>query len=104
MYVASERNNSANSVSRNSILRFDASAAGSTLTATHEWNLTADLPAVGANLGIEAITWIPDSMLVANGFYDESRGARMRRLTTSVTALASSSWVSRPTARSTPMR
>ena len=74
VYVASERNNSANSVSRNSILRFDASAAGSTLTATHEWNLTADLPAVGANLGIEAITWIPDSMLVANGFYDESKG------------------------------
>ena len=73
VYVASERNNSANSVSRNSILRFDASAAGSTLTATHEWNLTADLPAVGANLGIEAITWIPDSMLVANGFYDESK-------------------------------
>ncbi|WP_206044544.1 lamin tail domain-containing protein [Gemmatimonas groenlandica] len=73
VYVASERNNSANSVSRNSILRFDATAAGSTLTATHEWNLTADLPAVGANLGIEAITWIPDSMLVANGFYDESK-------------------------------
>jgi hypothetical protein len=74
VYVASERNNSANSVSRNSILRFDASVAGTTLTATHEWNLTADLPAVGANLGIEAITWIPDSMLVANGFYDESKG------------------------------
>lgn len=74
IYVASERNNSANSVSRNSILRFDATTAGTTLTATHEWNLTADLPAVGANLGIEAITWIPDSMLVANGFYDESKG------------------------------
>lgn len=74
VYVAAERNNSANSVSRNSILRFDATAAGSTLTATHEWNLTADLPAVGANLGIEAITWIPDSMLVANGFFDESKG------------------------------
>jgi hypothetical protein len=74
VYVASERNTSVSSVSRNSILRFDASAAGSTLTATHEWNLTADLPIVGANLGIEAITWIPDSMLVANGFYDESKG------------------------------
>ena len=74
VYVASERNNSANSVSRNSILRFDPSATGSTLTATHEWNLTADLPAVGANLGVEAITWIPDSMLVANGFFDEAKG------------------------------
>jgi len=73
LYVASERNNSANGVSRNSILRFDPSAAGSTLTATNEWNLTADLPVTGANLGVEAITWIPDSMLVANGFIDEPR-------------------------------
>jgi hypothetical protein len=74
VYVASERNNSANAVSRNSILRYDASASGTTLIATNEWNLTADLPVTGANLGVEAITWIPDSMLVANGFVDEARG------------------------------
>ena len=30
---------------------------------------------MGANLGIEAITWVPDSYLVANGFVDESTGA-----------------------------
>jgi hypothetical protein len=41
-YVASERNNSANAVSRNSILRYDVSGGSTTLTATHEWNLTAD--------------------------------------------------------------
>lgn len=72
IYVATERNNSNNSVSRNAVLRFDASQAGTTLTAANEWNLTSDLPVVGANLGIEAITWIPDAFLTARGFFDES--------------------------------
>ena len=63
-----------NGISRNSILRFDPSAAGTSLNATHEWNLTADLPAVGANLGIEAITWIPDAFLISRGFIDQTRG------------------------------
>ncbi|MCC6245131.1 MAG: lamin tail domain-containing protein [Gemmatimonadaceae bacterium] len=74
LYVSAERNNGANGVSRNSILRFDPSSAGTILRATHEWNLTSDLPVVGANAGVEAITWIPDSMLVANNFFDESKG------------------------------
>ena len=73
LYVSTERNNSNNGVSRNSVLRFDPSAGAATLVATHEWNLTADLPTTGANLGIEAITWLPDSMLVANQFFDESK-------------------------------
>jgi hypothetical protein len=42
---------------------------GSELVATHEWNLAADLPVVGANLGLEAITWIPDTILVASSFF-----------------------------------
>jgi uncharacterized protein (TIGR03437 family) len=71
IYVSTERNNSANSVSRNAILRFDPAGVGATLTATHEWNLTADLPVTGANLGLEGITWIPDSFLVSKGFFDE---------------------------------
>lgn len=74
LYIASERNNGANSVSRNSVLRYDPSQPGTVLRATNEWNLTSDLPVVGANLGVEAITWIPDSMLVANQFFDESKG------------------------------
>jgi hypothetical protein len=74
IYVATERDNNANAVSRNSILRFDPGAAGTALTATHEWNLTTDLPVVGPNLGIEAITWIPDSFLVPQLFFDESKG------------------------------
>jgi hypothetical protein len=73
VYVAAERNNSANAVSRISVLRYDPSQAGP-LTATNEWNLTADLPVVGANLGAEAITWIPDADLTALGFFDESKG------------------------------
>src|SRR5262249_7104268 len=75
IYVATERDNNANSVSRLAILRCDSSAAGTTLVATHEWNVTADLPVVGPNLGLEAITWIPDSYLVGAGFYDEGKGA-----------------------------
>ena len=73
-YVGTERSNAVGAVRRNSILRFDASAAAP-LNATHEWNLTADLPAVGGpNEGIEGITWIPDSFLTAKGFFDESKG------------------------------
>jgi hypothetical protein len=71
IYVSSERNNSNNSVSRNSVLRFDVSGTATTLTATNEWNLTADLPVTGANLGLEAIAWIPDSVLVAKKFFDQ---------------------------------
>ncbi len=73
MYVSTERNNDANSVSRNSILRVDPQSASATLTATHEWNLTADLPTTGPNLGMEAITFVPDSFLVSKGFFDESK-------------------------------
>ena len=74
LYVSTERDNDANTVSRLSVLRFDTSALGPALIATHEWNLTADLPVAGPNLGLEAITWIPDSFLVAAGFVDESTG------------------------------
>jgi hypothetical protein len=74
IYVSTERNGDAGSVSRMSVLRFDTSTAGTSLSATHEWNLTADLPASDANLGLEAITWIPDSYLVGAGFVDDSTG------------------------------
>lgn len=74
IYVATERDNDASTVSRKSVLRYDASASGTELIAAQEWNLNADLPTTGANLGLEAITWIPDSWLVAHGFLDESTG------------------------------
>ena len=74
VYVATERNNAANGVSRPAILRYDP-ASGSSLTATDEWNLTADLPVVAANAGLEGIAWIPDSYLTASGLQDATTGA-----------------------------
>ncbi|GAA3437884.1 lamin tail domain-containing protein [Kutzneria kofuensis] len=75
VFVASERNGDASGTSRTSVLRYDVSGTGSTLTATREWNLTSDLPPVGANLGFEGITWIPDATLTAAAFTDASTGA-----------------------------
>ena len=73
IYVSTERNNDANSINRFSILRYDASAAGTELTATREWNLTTDLPTPSAvNLGLEGIAWVPDSYLTANHLYDSA--------------------------------
>lgn len=72
VYLAAERDNSASGVSRNTVLRYDP---GTSMNATDEWDLTSLLPGVGANLGLEGITWIPDSALTAAGFRDESRSA-----------------------------
>ncbi|MEV8634184.1 lamin tail domain-containing protein [Streptosporangium sp. NPDC051023] len=75
VFVASERNGDASGTSRLSVLRYDVSGTGTTLTATKEWNLTAGLPSVGSNLGFEAVTWVPDTYLTATGFEDESTGS-----------------------------
>ncbi|HVV83186.1 MAG TPA: lamin tail domain-containing protein [Kofleriaceae bacterium] len=74
IYVAAERKNDVPNVSRLSVLRYDTAAAGATLVAGTEWNLTADLPAVDPNLGLEALTFVPDGALVAAGFLDERAG------------------------------
>ena len=73
VYVCAERDTDDGAVSRLSVLRYDVAAAGATLTASHEWNLTALLPGVDANAGLEAVTWAPDSLLTARHFYDESK-------------------------------
>ena len=76
VYVSSERDGGAASgVSRPSVLRYDVTGTGATLTATHEWNLAPDFPGLGANAGLEGITWIPDSFLVAEGFVDATTGS-----------------------------
>lgn len=75
VYLASERNNAASGVSRMSILRYDPSSTGTTITPTAEWNLTGQIPAAGANLGLEGVTWVPDSFLTSNGFIDQSISA-----------------------------
>ncbi len=73
VFVSSERDGGG--ASRPSILRYDVTPAATTLTATREWNLTADLPPVDGNSGIESVTWVPDSALTGAGFVDEATGA-----------------------------
>ena len=74
MYVVTERSNLAGTISRQTILRYDTAAPARDLSATHEWNLTAELPAAAPNVGLEAITWVPDQALVAGAFFDERAG------------------------------
>jgi hypothetical protein len=78
IYVASERDNADPTVSRLSVLRYDTSATDSTIAALQEWDLTNDLPEVYANAGWEALTWVPDTFLVAQGFVDETTGETYR--------------------------
>ncbi|GAB3615939.1 hypothetical protein GCM10027416_04960 [Okibacterium endophyticum] len=73
VFVSSERNTGAGAGgSRPSVLLYDVSGSGAELTAIAEWNLAADLPALGANAGLEGIAWIPDGDLVASGFVDQN--------------------------------
>lgn len=80
LYVTTERNNAANTVPLNSVLRIDPTQPGTQLVATDQWNLTAEFPELHAgskteaNLGFEGVTFVPDSYLVANGFVDASTG------------------------------
>ncbi|HEX2661174.1 MAG TPA: hypothetical protein VHU40_23005 [Polyangia bacterium] len=75
IYLSVERDD-VTTLRRFSVLRFDTDAAARTLVATHEWNLTADLPTVDSNLGLEGITWVPDTFLVDHAFFDEHTGMR----------------------------
>ncbi|MFC0623440.1 discoidin domain-containing protein [Kribbella deserti] len=71
LLVATERDGDNSGTSLAKVLRFDPKSTARTLNATAEWDLTRDLPAVSANSGPEAISWIPDSVLTARGFRDE---------------------------------
>ncbi|HEX6240391.1 MAG TPA: Calx-beta domain-containing protein, partial [Polyangiales bacterium] len=74
IYVISERDGNGDSAP--AILAYDTSAPGTSLRAQRGWDLSADLDSLDldANLGPEAITWVPDSYLVSAGFRDEARG------------------------------
>lgn len=74
LFVATERDNNG-SASAPKVLRYNTSGTAATLNAAAEWNLTADLPAVAANSGLEGITWVPDAVLTAGGFRDERTNA-----------------------------
>ncbi|WP_166874699.1 lamin tail domain-containing protein [Salinibacterium sp. ZJ450] len=73
VYVASERDNDG-SGSRPSVLRYELGASATSLSAVTEWNLVADLPALGSNAGLEGIAWIPDADVVAAGLVDQATG------------------------------
>jgi hypothetical protein len=73
VYVSVERNGGGSS--QPGVLRYDVTGAGPNLTATNWWDLTADLPGLGANAGLEAIGFVPDGFVVAKGLIDESTGA-----------------------------
>jgi len=75
VYVAAERDNDNNQVSRQSILRYELAGTKGLLDATHEWVITNDLPAADLNCGLEGIAWIPDTYLVARGFLDQATQA-----------------------------
>lgn len=86
-YVAAERNNAARETSRNTVLRFvlgDGPGSGGSgesaadrpmWSADALWELNELLPRTGANEGIEAITWVPDSVLVQGGMVDRETGS-----------------------------
>ena len=73
VFLATERDNAAKSVSRPSILRVELGADGASTT-THEWNLTSVLGELGANLGPEAIEWISDADATRLGVMGDSAG------------------------------
>ncbi|HWB21689.1 MAG TPA: lamin tail domain-containing protein [Gaiellaceae bacterium] len=97
VYVASERDNTNDTVSKISVLEVNPNNIvaqngdkDGDLNATHEWDLGPDLgpnpgtnPETGldpnnpgdANLGIEAVAFVPDSYLTSAGFKDEHTGA-----------------------------
>ncbi|MFD8495569.1 hypothetical protein [Amycolatopsis sp. NPDC059657] len=76
IFVSTERDGDDDGTSLLKILRYDRASTASSLDATAEWDLTDDLPEVGDNDGLEAISWIPDSFLTAHGFYDEKTKAK----------------------------
>lgn len=69
VYLAAERNNEVSGVSKNTVLRYEPETS---MNATDEWALNAILPSLGANLGLEGITWIPDAHLTGGGLVDQS--------------------------------
>ena len=75
VYVASERDNSAKGVNQNTILQVDPDEQTADLIALTEWDLTELLPAVGANLGIEAVEWVSDAALTGKLFDDNRQAA-----------------------------
>jgi len=71
IYLTSERDNArAKDTSYNKVARFDVTNVTeetAELVATHEWDLNSFV-VTGTNLGLEGITYVPDTYLVASGW------------------------------------
>ncbi|WP_424935523.1 MULTISPECIES: lamin tail domain-containing protein [Bacteria] len=74
IYIASERDNGNKGVNQNTVLALDPDAPGPDVVAEQEWDLTASLPQVAANTGIEAVEWVPDGAL-AGRLVDQRTGS-----------------------------
>lgn len=74
VYVAAERDNANKGVNYDTILKVDPNAQGNDLIALQEWNLTASLPPVSANMGIEAVEWVSNAD-VAGRLFDQNTNA-----------------------------
>ena len=100
VFVSSERDLTNNATTLISIHRYDVSGAAP-LTATLEWDLTPDLPALGANSGAESVEWIPDTHTWSAPASSTSRRlSPTTRQITPVTAPGCSSSASRATGTS----
>jgi hypothetical protein len=79
LYVTTERNNTASAIPLNSVLRIDPSSTDAVLSATQQWDLSADFAYLatksgGSNLGFEGLTFVPDTYLTTHGFVDQNTG------------------------------
>lgn len=71
VYIASERDNNVKGVNYNTILKVDPHKQGDDLVALQQWDLTASLPQVSANMGIEAVEWVSNAN-VKGKLYDQN--------------------------------
>lgn len=74
VYIASERDNNVKGVNFNAILKVDPRIEDNDLVALQEWDLTASLPQVSANMGIEAVEWVSNAN-VDGKLYDQNTDA-----------------------------
>ena len=74
VYLACERDNSAKGVNYNVILKVDPKTEGSSLVSIKEWDLTASLPQVSANMGIESVEWVSNAE-VEGKLFDKNTNA-----------------------------
>lgn len=68
VYLAVERDNNAKGINFNNILMVDTNTSDERLIPMKEWDITALLPQVAANTGIETVEWIPNSVLAGKLF------------------------------------